>query len=160
MAQHQTQSLLGQRLGSYQVLSLLGTGGMGEVYRAHDPKLQRDVAIKVLPKRFVDDPDRLGRFRREAQLLALLNHPNIATIHGLEQSDGVHYLVMELVAGETLAQRIERAGALPISEALSVSRQIAEALEAAHEKGVIHRADQPLPKQGLSPERSSARPPT
>src|SRR5438552_10551410 len=90
MAQHQTQSLLGQRLGSYQVLSLLGAGGMGEVYRAHDTKLARDIAIKVLPKAFVDDPDRLGRFRREAQVLASLNHPNIATIHGLEQSDNVH----------------------------------------------------------------------
>src|SRR6266705_1940360 len=104
MAQDQTRSLLGQRLGTYQVLSLLGAGGMGEVYRARDSKLQRDVAIKVLPKAFVDDPDRLGRFRREAQLLASLNHPNIATIYGLEQSDGVNYLVMELVAGETLAQ--------------------------------------------------------
>src|SRR6266566_3717886 len=133
IAQDQTRFLLGQRLGSYQVLSLLGVGGMGEVYRARDSKLQRDVAIKVLPKRFVDDPDRLGRFRREAQLLALLNHPNIATIHGLEQSDGVHYLVMELVAGETLAERIERAGPLAANEALSVCRQIAEGLEAAHE---------------------------
>src|SRR5216684_7253666 len=120
IAQDQTRSLLGQRLGSYQVLSLLGAGGMGEVYQAHDTKLQRDVAIKVLPKRFVDDPDRLGRFRREAQLLASLNHPNIATIHGLEQSDGVHYLVMELVAGETLAERI-RAGSIKIEEALKVA---------------------------------------
>jgi eukaryotic-like serine/threonine-protein kinase len=139
MGQDATRSLAGQRLGSYQIVSLLGAGGMGEVYRARDTKLQRDVAIKVLPKAFVDDPDRIGRFRREAQMLASLNHPNIATIHGLEQSDSVHYLAMELVPGETLAQRIERAGALPISEALSVSRQIAEALEAAHEKGVIHR---------------------
>src|SRR6266704_1640035 len=139
IAQDQTRSLLGQRLGSYQVLSLLGAGGMGEGYQAHDTKLQRDVAIKVLPKRFVDDPDRLGRFRREAQMLASLNHPNIATIHGLEQSDGVHYLVMELVAGETLAQRIEHAGPLPISEALSLCRQIAQGLEAAHERGVVHR---------------------
>src|SRR5439155_19841049 len=139
MAQHKTQSLVGQRLGSYQVACLLGKGGMGEVYRAHDTKLQRDVAIKVVPKAFADDPDRLGRFRREAQVLASLNHPNIATIHGLEQSDGVNYLVMELVAGETLAQRIARTGPLPISEALSPCRQIAEALEAAHEKGVVHR---------------------
>src|SRR5437016_5226428 len=138
MAQDQTRSLLGQRLGSYQVACLLGAGGMGEVYQAHDTKLQRDVAIKVLPKRFVDDPDRLGRFRREAQLLASLNHPNIATIHGLEQSDGVHYLVMELVSGETLAERIERAGPLAVSDALFLCRQIAEALEAAHEKGVVH----------------------
>src|SRR5438105_5774631 len=139
IAQDQTRSLLGQRLGSYQVLSLLGAGGMGEVYRAHDTKLARDVAIKVLPKAFADDPDRLGRFRREAQVLASLNHPNIATIHGLEQSDGVNYLVMELVAGETLAQRIARTGPLPMSEALSLCRQIAEGLEAAHERGVVHR---------------------
>src|SRR5438552_2768206 len=139
IAQDQTRSLLGQRLGSYQVLSLLGAGGMGEVYRAHDTKLARDVAIKVLPKAFADDPDRLGRFRREAQVLASLNHPNIATIHGLEQSDGVNYLVMELVAGETLAQRIARTGPLPISEVLSLCRQIAEGLEAAHARGVVHR---------------------
>jgi serine/threonine-protein kinase len=139
VAQHETPSLLGQQLGSYQVLSSLGAGGMGEVYRAHDTKLQREVAIKVLPKAFVDDSDRLARFRREAQVLASLNHPNIATIHGMEQDDGVHYLIMELVPGETLAQRIARVGALPIREALSVSRQMAEALEAAHEKGVIHR---------------------
>src|ERR1051326_302814 len=139
MAQDKTLSLAGQQLGPYQVLSLVGAGGMGEVYRAHDSKLQREVAIKVLPKAFVDDPDRLIRLRREAQVLASLNHPNIAMIHGLEQSDGVHYLVMELVPGETLAQRIARSGALPIYEALSVCRQIAEALEAAHERGVIHR---------------------
>src|SRR5438876_5100601 len=139
MAQDQTRSLLGQRLGSYQVACLLGKGGMGEVYQAHDTKLQRDVAIKVLPKPFVDDPDRLGRFRREAQMLASLNHPNIATIHGLEQSDATHYLVMEMVSGETLAERIERAGPLAVNDALSLCRQIAEALEAAHEKAVIHR---------------------
>src|ERR1051326_4757602 len=137
MAQDKTLSLAGQQLGSYQILSLVGAGAMGEVYRARDSKLQREVAIKVLPKGFVNDPDRLARFRREAQVLASLNHPNIATIYGLEQEDGIHYLVMELVAGETLAQRITRAGALPISEALSLCRQIAEALEAAHEKGVV-----------------------
>jgi serine/threonine protein kinase/Tol biopolymer transport system component len=139
MAQDQTPSLLGQRLGLYQVLSLLGAGGMGEVYRARDTRLQRDVAIKVLPRPFVDDPDRLSRFRREAQLLASLNHPNIATIHGLEEADGVHYLVMELVAGQALAERIERAGPLAVSEALSLCRQIGEGLEAAHEKGIVHR---------------------
>jgi serine/threonine protein kinase len=139
MAQEQTRSLVGQPLGSYQVLSWLGSGGMGEVYRARDSKLRREVAIKVLPKPFVTDPDRLSRFRREAQLLASLNHPNIATVHGLEQSGSVHYLVMELVEGETLAERIERAGPLPISESLALCRQIAEGLEAAHEKGVIHR---------------------
>src|SRR6266480_276112 len=129
----------GTRLGPYEILAPIGAGGMGEVYRARDTKLQRDVAIKVLPKRFLDDSDRLGRFRREAQLLASLNHPNIATIHGLEQSGGVHYLVMELVAGETLAERIERAGPLAVSDALSLCRQIAEGLEAAHERGVVHR---------------------
>jgi serine/threonine protein kinase/Tol biopolymer transport system component len=139
MALNEPQSLLGRRLGSYQVLSFLGAGGMGEVYRAHDTKLARDVAIKVLPRAFANDADRIGRFRREAQLLASLNHPNIATIHGLEESDGVYYLVMELVAGETLAQRITREGPLALSDALPLCSQVAEALETAHEKGVVHR---------------------
>jgi eukaryotic-like serine/threonine-protein kinase len=130
------QSLIGAQIGSYQVLSLLGVGGMGEVYQAHDTKLGREVAIKVLPAGFVDDPERLSRFQREARMLAALNHPNIATIYGLEQSGGAHYLVMELVLGETLAERL---GALKIEEALKIAVQIAEALEAAHEKGVIHR---------------------
>ena len=134
----QAESLIGRQIGSYQVLSLLGRGGMGEVYLAHDSKLRRDVAIKVLPVAFVNDPDRLTRFQREARLLASLNHPNIATIHGLEQSDGVHYLVMELVPGQTLAERV-CGGPLPIKEALAVAGQITEALESAHEKGVIHR---------------------
>jgi Tol biopolymer transport system component len=139
LAEHQSQSpLVGKPLGSYRILSLLGAGGMGEVYQARDTKLGRDVAIKVLPAAFVDDANRLSRFQREARMLASLNHPNIATIHGLEQSDGVHYLVMELVPGETLAERVS-AGALKIEEALKVAVQIAEALEAAHEKGVIHR---------------------
>src|SRR5438309_269840 len=138
MAQDRTRSLLGQRLGSYQVACLLGKGGMGEVYQARDTKLQRDVAIKVLPKAFVDSPDRLVRFRREAQLLASLNHPNIATIHGLEESAGVHYLVLELVPGETLGERLE-SGPVRVEETLRICIQIAEALEAAHEKGVIHR---------------------
>jgi serine/threonine protein kinase/tetratricopeptide (TPR) repeat protein len=128
----------GTRLGSYEILELLGVGGMGEVYKAHDTKLMRDVAIKVLPAAFVNDSDRLSRFQREARILAALNHPNIATIHGLEQSNGVHYLVMELVSGETLAERL-RAGPLEIREALRISRQIAEALEAAHEKAMVHR---------------------
>jgi serine/threonine protein kinase/Tol biopolymer transport system component len=131
-------SLIGRQLGNYQVMSLLGVGGMGEVYQAHDTKLGRDVAIKILPPAFVHDAERLARFQREAKLLAALNHPNIATIHGLEESGGVNYLVMELVAGQTLAERI-RKGALPLEEALNVAKQIAEALEAAHEKGVIHR---------------------
>jgi serine/threonine-protein kinase len=130
------QSLIGRQIGSYQVLSLLGVGGMGEVYQAHDTKLGREVAIKVLPAGFVHDPERLSRFQREARMLAALNHPNIATIYGLEQSGGAHYLVMELVLGETLAERV---GALKIEEALKIAVQIAEALEAAHEKGVIHR---------------------
>ena len=139
LAEHQSQSsLVGQQLSSYKIVSMLGAGGMGEVYQARDSKLNRDVAIKVLPAAFVHDADRLARFRREARTLAALNHPNIATIHGLEQSDGVHYLVMELIPGQTLAERISQ-GALPLPEALKVAGQIAEALEAAHEKGVIHR---------------------
>jgi eukaryotic-like serine/threonine-protein kinase len=125
-----------ERVGPYEILSAIGAGGMGEVYQAHDTKLGRDVAVKVLPEAFAHDADRLARFRREAKTLASLNHPNIATIHGLEQSNGTSYLVMELVAGETLAERIKREGAFPIEEALKIAVQIAEALEAAHEKGV------------------------
>jgi eukaryotic-like serine/threonine-protein kinase len=128
----------GTKLGSYEILAPMGAGGMGEVYQAHDTKLKRYVAIKVLPAAFVHDPDRFVRFQREARMLASLNHPNIATIYGLEQSEGVHYLVMELIPGETLAERISK-GASPLKEALKVAGQIAEALEAAHEKGVIHR---------------------
>ena len=129
---------LGAKLGPYEILGPLGAGGMGEVYRARDSKLGRDVAIKVLPTNFVNDPERLSRFQREARMLAALNHPNIATIHGIEQSDSVRYLVMELVPGETLAGQVS-AGALSIEESLKICGQIAEALEAAHEKGVIHR---------------------
>src|SRR5271169_394287 len=129
----------GTRLGSYEVLAQIGAGGMGEVYQAHDSNLRRDVAIKVLPEAFARDPERLARFRREAQLLASLNHTNIATIHGLEDSNGTSYLVMELVPGDTLAHRIKRDGAVPVEEALAIAKQIAEALEAAHEKGIIHR---------------------
>jgi serine/threonine protein kinase/Tol biopolymer transport system component len=128
----------GTRLGSYEVVAPIGAGGMGEVYQAHDTKLGRDVAIKVLPEAFAHDADRLLRFQREAKMLAALNHPNIATIFGLEHSDGVQYLVMELVSGETLAEKV-KAGPLPIAEALNVAKQITEALEAAHEKGIIHR---------------------
>ena len=138
MAEDSGRSLLGRQLGSYQVLSLLGTGGMGEVYRAHDRKLGRDVAIKVLPKEFSQDPERLGRLEREARMLASLNHPHIGAIHTLEESDGVRFLVLELVAGETLAEQV-KAGPLEVPEALRVCAQIAEALEAAHERGVIHR---------------------
>jgi Tol biopolymer transport system component len=128
----------GTRLGSYEVVAQIGAGGMGEVYRAHDSKLGRDVAIKVLPANFVNDPERLSRFQREARMLAALNHANIATIYGLEQCDGVTCLVMELVSGETLAERV-KAGPLGIEEALKIAVQIAEALEAAHEKSIIHR---------------------
>jgi serine/threonine protein kinase/Tol biopolymer transport system component len=129
----------GTKLGSYEVLSAIGAGGMGEVYQAHDTKLGRDVAIKVLPEAFAHDPERLSRFQREAKMLAALNHPNIATIYGLEQSGSTSYLVMELVSGETLQDRVKRERAVPIEEALAISKQIAEALEAAHEKGIIHR---------------------
>src|SRR5260370_15644558 len=129
----------GTTLGAYEILAPIGSGGMGEVYQAHDTKLGRDVAIKVLPEAFAHDPQRLARFQREAKLLASLNHPNIATIHGLEESSGTHYLVMELVPGETLRERVAREGALPVDEALGIARQMAEALEAAHEKSVIHR---------------------
>src|ERR1700682_539981 len=130
--------LPGRRLGPYEILSAIGAGGMGEVYQAHDTKLGRDVAIKVLPEAFAHDPERLSRFQREAKMLASLNHPNIATIHGLEQSGGTSYLVMELVSGETLAERV-KAGPLGIEAALRIAVQIAEALEAAHEKSIIHR---------------------
>jgi serine/threonine protein kinase/tetratricopeptide (TPR) repeat protein len=138
LGEYRGQSMIGRQLGSYQIVSLLGAGGMGEVYQAHDTKLGRDVAIKVLPAAFINDPERLSRFQREARMLAALNHPNIATIHGLEQSDGVHCLVMELVSGETLAERL-KPGPLVVEEALKIAVQIAEALEAAHEKGIIHR---------------------
>ena len=128
----------GTQLGSYQVVAQLGAGGMGVVYQAHDTKLGRDVAIKVLPEAFAFDPERLSRFQREAKMLASLNHPNIAQIYGLEQSDGFHFLIMELVPGETLAQKV-KGGPLPLEDALKICAQIAEALEAAHEKSIIHR---------------------
>src|SRR5215212_8909567 len=130
--------LSGSRLGSYELLSPLGRGGMGEVYRARDLKLGREVAIKVLPEAFAADPDRLARFAREAQLLASLNHPNIAAIHGLEDTDRGKALVLELVSGETLAERIAR-GRIPLDEALPIAKQIVAAVEAAHEQGIIHR---------------------
>src|SRR5499433_3934637 len=128
----------GTRIGPYEVTSPLGEGGMGVVFRAHDTKLQRDVALKLLPDHFADDPDRLVRFQREAQILASLNHPNIAQIHGLEESDNTLCIVMELVEGETLQDRLKR-GPIPFGEALAIARQIADGLEAAHEKGIIHR---------------------
>jgi serine/threonine protein kinase/Tol biopolymer transport system component len=129
---------VGTRIGLYEILSTLGTGGMGEVYRARDTKLNRDVAIKVLLPAVSNDPDRLARFSREAQVLASLNHSNIAAIYGIEESNGVTALVMELVEGEDLSQRISR-GPISIEEALPIARQIAEALEAAHDCGIIHR---------------------
>ena len=128
----------GVRLGPYEILSPLGAGGMGEVYKARDTKLGRDVAIKILPEAFVSDPERVARFQREAKTLASLNHPNIGGIHGLEESRGVTALVMELVEGEDLSQRIAR-GAIPIDEALPIAKQITEALEAAHDQGIVHR---------------------
>jgi eukaryotic-like serine/threonine-protein kinase len=128
----------GTRLGPYETVSALGTGGMGEVYRARDTKLGRDVALKILPDTFATDPERLARFQREAQVLASLNHPHIGAIYGFEESNGIRALVLELVEGPTLADRIAQ-GAIPLDEALPIARQIAEALEAAHEQGIIHR---------------------
>src|SRR5262245_55910532 len=131
-------SPIGTQIGVFRIDSLLGVGGMGEVYRARDTRLNRDVAIKILPAAFANDPDRLARFKREAQVLASLNHPNVATIHGFEDGRGVHALVLELVEGPTLADRLEK-GRLEVGEALGIAKQIAEALEAAHEQGIIHR---------------------
>jgi Tol biopolymer transport system component len=128
----------GTKLGSYEILSQIGAGGMGEVYRAHDPKLGRDVAIKVLPEAFARDAERMARFQREAKVLASLDHPNIASIYGLEDSDGTQALVMQLVEGPTLADRI-KAGPIPVDEAVRIAKQIADALEYAHERGIIHR---------------------
>ncbi len=130
--------MIGKTLAHYEITSQLGKGGMGEVYQAKDLKLGRDVAIKVLPEEFAKDADRVARFQREAKLLASLNHPNIAAIYGLEESGGTNFLVLELVEGETLTDRI-KAGPIPVEESLKLALQIAEAIEAAHEKSVIHR---------------------
>ncbi|MEO7795670.1 MAG: serine/threonine-protein kinase, partial [Thermoanaerobaculia bacterium] len=130
--------MIGTRLGSFEITGKLGEGGMGEVYRATDTRLQREVAIKVLPEAFTADKDRLARFEREAQLLAQLNHPNIAQIYGLESSGDSRALIMELVEGPTLADRLA-AGALPVTESLQVALEVARALEVAHEKGIVHR---------------------
>ena len=130
--------MVGTTISHYKVLEKIGQGGMGTVYRAQDTTLDREVAIKVLPEQFTQDPQRLARFEREAKLLASLNHPNIAAIHSFEHSDDIHFLVLELVEGETLAERVAK-GPLPVEEALEVCRQITEGVEAAHEKGVIHR---------------------
>src|SRR5262245_49635158 len=131
-------SLVGQQLGVYQVLAPIGAGGMGEVYRARDTSLGRDVAIKVLPVTLTTDPDRLERFEREARLLAALNHPNVAHVYGFERSAAIPALVMELVEGPTLLDRIAR-GPMPCDEALAIARQLAGALDAAHERGIVHR---------------------
>jgi hypothetical protein len=138
LADHHGTSLVGRQIGSHKILSLLGVGGMGEVYRARDTKLGRDVAIKVVADVFLSDPERLAHLEREARVLATLNHPHIGAIYGLEETDGIRGLVLELVEGATLAERLAL-GPLPIQEALTVARQIAEALEAAHEKGIVHR---------------------
>ena len=130
--------MIGPTVSHYRVIEELGAGSMGEVYRAEDTVLGRQVAIKVLPDTFAGDPERLARFEREAKLLASLNHPNIASIYGLEEHEGKRFLVLELVEGQTLAERLHK-GPLPVEEALEVWRQIAEGLEAAHEKGIVHR---------------------
>ena len=143
----------GTRLGVYEIVGALGAGGMGEVYRAHDMKLGRDVAVKILSDAFAFDPDRTARFEREARVLASLNHPNIAALYGFEESDGRHLLVMELVEGETLADRLQ-SGPIAIEETLKIARQIAEALEAAHEKGVVHRDLKPANVKITSDEKA------
>ena len=130
--------MIGTKLAHYEITSHLGSGGMGEVYQATDSKLGRSVAIKLLPEAFTHDTERVARFEREARVLASLNHPNIAAIYGLEESGERKFLVMELVEGETLAERIKR-GPIPVDESLAIAKQICEALEAAHEKGIIHR---------------------
>src|SRR3989441_8791985 len=129
---------VGHQLGSHEITALIGRGGMGEVYRARDTKLKRDVAIKILPDEFSRDADRVSRFQREAEVLASLNHPNIAAIYDFQEANGSRYLVLELVEGETLSDRIAR-GPIPVEEALDIAKNICEALEAAHEKRIIHR---------------------
>src|SRR5260370_20736649 len=129
---------LGSRLGPYEIVGHLGAGGMGEVYRARDPRIERTVAIKVLPEDFFEDADRVARFEREAKSLAALNHSGIASVHSFEEISGRHILVMELVEGEGLDARLTR-GPVPVEEALPIARQAAEALEAAHEKNLVHR---------------------
>src|SRR5215210_7274839 len=128
----------GTRLGPYEIVSALGAGGMGEVYRARDSKLGRDVAIKLLPSHFMADSDRRERFAREARLLATLNHPNIGAIYGLEEMGEQSALVLELVEGPTLAERLKR-GPMPLIDALAAARQVADALDAAHQKHIVHR---------------------
>jgi serine/threonine protein kinase len=139
-------TMIGTSLGGYQLLALLGAGGMGEVYRARDAKLGREVAIKILPSAFTSHTERLARFEREARMLAAVSHPNICAIYGFEEADGVRFLILELVEGDTLAETIAQAAAsrangrgLPIDRVLSIARQIAEGLEVAHDKGIVHR---------------------
>ena len=129
---------IGSKIGPYEIQGPLGAGGMGEVYRALDTQLEREVAIKVLPPGLANDAERLARFDREAKILASLNHPNIAMVYGLAEAGGQRALAMELVPGDTLAVRIKR-GAIPAEEAAKIASQIAEALEAAHERGIVHR---------------------
>src|SRR5438105_2197878 len=129
--------MIGAKLAHYEITRHLGSGGMGDVYQAIDSRLGRNVAIKFLPEAFSDDSERVARFEREARVLASLNHSNIAAIHGLEESDGRKFLVMELVGGETLAERIKR-GPIPVDESQGIAKQICEALESAHEKEIIH----------------------
>src|SRR3984893_8546825 len=128
----------GTHLGPYEIVSTLGEGGMGEVYRARDTKLGRDVAIKILPRIFTSDPERLARFEREARMLASLNHPHIGAIYGVEESESVRALILELVEGPTLADRLAK-GPIPLTESLGIAGQIADALDAAHERGIVHR---------------------
>src|SRR3989441_6670820 len=137
-AEDGSSSLIGRQLGAYSIVSFLAKGGMGEVYRARDTKLKREVAIKILPEEFSRDRDRVARFQREAEVLASLNHPNIAAIYDLQEAEGSRFLVLEFVEGETLAERIKR-GAIPIEDALNIAKSICEALEVAHEKGITHR---------------------
>jgi serine/threonine protein kinase len=130
--------MIGRTLGHYEIIEPLGAGGMGEVYRARDTELKRQVAVKVLPPHLTADETAMARFRREAEMLAAVNHPGIATIFSVEESEGTRFLVLELVEGETLAARLSR-GPLPLEDSLEISRQIADALEAAHERGIVHR---------------------
>ena len=128
----------GTRLGQYEIVGAIGAGGMGEVYRARDTRLGRDIALKILPELFAVDPDRLARFEREAQILAALNHPHVAAIYGLEEVGRSRFLILELVEGETLENVLKR-GALPIADAMELARQVADALQSAHDKGIVHR---------------------
>src|SRR5262249_47363531 len=141
---------IGTQLGYHEIVALLGKGGMGEVYRARDTKLKREVAIKILPDEFSTDPARVTRFQREAEVLASLNHPNIAAIYDLQEVDNTRFLVLELVEGETLADRIHR-GPIPVEEAIDFAIHMCEALEAAHEKGIVHRDLKPANVK-VSPE--------